>query len=662
MTQQFSVTEVRNALRCPRVFALGRLQGQQVMFPLGASSLGASFHRIVEAFSRMAGDPPRAFRELSGSAQAPEVSAILSRWLIDLLVEELDVNPSYASMPAEVDDLAEALREFARYLAVESRREGVSPAEALRVFLDGAELAVETTLEIGTVVVGLSGRIDAIHAHPRGQLQVVEYKLTDDSNEEIDRAQVALYRALLMRTDRGEAQPVILRFNPGLTRTELSPSTADSLVSSKLLPVIGSMLDWVSDPSSAPATRRRDLCPACPVRGPCSETYRDHLSVRDDPPSSARRPRPEPTGDVKREVPEQPATPGSISVEDPEGLAEANRVRSLILAVLQRRGAKASAKPPMVGARLLQIEVNAVRGRISAIDRAAEDVQHNLRSEHNLSAEYMKDGGLRVFSVARATPRLVRLTPLLERARDVLSSRTGRFVLGEQPDGSVLVGDLSEPTSCHLLIGGTTGSGKSVLLRSIAASLAHYHAPSAIRFTLVDPKRVTFSKLVTGLAAHLAAPLCVDAEAALPLLEDLVADMEDRYKLFEAERVQDIDELNESRPEQDRLARHVVLVDEFQDLLFSKEMKAEFVACIQRLGAKARAAGIHLILATQRPTKDNVPTSIKANLPGQIALKTSAVIESRVILDQPGAEKLLGQGDLLAKLGRGLVRAQAPLD
>jgi S-DNA-T family DNA segregation ATPase FtsK/SpoIIIE len=159
----------------------------------------------------------------------------------------------------------------------------------------------------------------------------------------------------------------------------------------------------------------------------------------------------------------------------------------------------------------------------------------------------------------------------------------------------------------------------------------------------------------------MAGPICHDVTETLPVLEGLVEEMEERYRLLEEHRVQDVGELNEGRLERDRVALRVVVVDEFQDLVASKDTREAFIALVQRLGAKARAAGIHLILATQRPTRDSVPGSIKANLPGKVALRAASSLESRIILDRPGAEALLGHGDLLADLGHGAIRGQAPL-
>jgi S-DNA-T family DNA segregation ATPase FtsK/SpoIIIE len=663
MTALLSVTEVRNALRCPRVFALGRRRGQQVSFPLGASCLGSAFHRIVEAFARSAANPPPELRRLPAGTELGVVRRQVSAWLVDLLVREIEQSPTYLTMPSEVDDLAEALRGFGDYVVRSSAVEGLAPSAAIARFLNNAELTLEVQVPLASgSLVTVSGRVDAVHLQPSGDLQVVEYKLTEDANEDIDRAQVALYRHLLQRQRSVDAAAVILRFNPALTKTSLEPKAADALVRKRILPLLEEMVKWSGDPSIAPATPRSDLCPVCPMRAPCQEVYRDRLAFRDDPPASGVRPRPEPAGDLVPAAPVQATTSVPPNLDDPEGKQEALALREAILKVLRDHGIGAeSQRPPQVGPRTIRIDITAARGSVKALDRAAEDVKHHLHADLARLVDYHHEGGLRYFSAERKTPRAVELGKLLDRASQQLAARPGRFIVGERMDGSPLTGDLSDSASCHLLVAGTTGSGKSVLLRSVVTSLVHFHSPSAIRVSLIDPKRVSFAKLASSIAAHLAGPLCVEAEQALPLLSDLVEEMHERYRLFESEQVSDLDEFNESKGEADRLARHVVVVDEFQDLLADKATKADFVHVVTRLGAKARAAGIHLILATQRPTKDNVPTTIKANLPGKIALQVTSTMESRVVLDQAGAEALLGRGDLLAALGSSPVRAQSPL-
>lgn len=657
---EISVTEVRNALRCPRVFALGRMRGQQVAFPLGASSLGSAFHRIVETAARTAGDPPERLRRLEAGARREVTAEAVAAWLLALLVRELEHAPAYCSMPAEVDDLAEALRQLASYLAERTEQTGQAPAQALERFFAEVERPVAATIATANGDVVLRGRIDALHAPADGALEVVEYKLTDETNDEVDRAQVALYRHLLAEAEGLDTAPVILRFNPGLSFTRIEPATADRLVQGTLLPLLGRMSQWLEGNERPPATERADLCPACPVRSACRETYSEWLPVRDQPPSGATRPRPQPAGALEPNVTESTTVPPEP--DDSAGREEAEHLKDRIVDILRRQSAPATVpKEPIVGPRLVSVEINAARGGVRRVDKAAEDVIHQLESEDGYKAEYVKQRGLRMFRVERTEPRQVSLPGLIAKQSRWLAERPGRFVLGEGIDGSVVTGDLSEPSSCHLLVGGMTGSGKSVLLRAITASLAQLHGPSSIRFTLVDPKRVSFGSFQARMAAHLAHPLCFEVEEVLEVLSSLVDEMEDRYRLFADEHVQDIGELNEGRTDEEVLPRHVLVVDEFQDLVVTKATREPFVEAVMKLGAKARAAGIHLVLATQRPDRETVPGPIKANLPGKIGLRVQDGVNSRIVLGRKGAESLLGKGDLLADLGRDVVRAQAPL-
>lgn len=651
---EISVTEVRNALRCPRVFALGRSHGRAVAFPIGASSLGAVFHRIAEVFARELDAPPAAVKSLLAGAPRDRVAQAIARWLLGHLVAELSANPGAASMPAEIDDLAEALRELAAYLATEVERSGQAAPVALRSLIQHAELEVEAVIDAPAgVPVRLSGRVDAVHNRGTLAIDVVEYKLTGEANQELDQAQVALYRHLLRGALDVEAEPVILRFSPGLIATRLSPGAGDAIVERRLLPLLGKMVGWAERPETAPPTERRDLCAACPVRAACAEVYRDHLEPRDQPPAGATRPRPNPGGEL-RVAPEieRFAKPPA----DAAGHAEAEELKKQILAELKRQGVIAQIGRTTVGPSLVRVEVASPRQRVAILDRAAQDVEHHLAGR---DVRFERDGARRVFTAPRRAPRSVELGTLLAGRASFLREKPGRFVVGEGIDGEVIAGDLSDGSTCHLLVGGQTGSGKSVLLRAIVASLCHFHAPSAIRFTLVDPKRVTFGAFAVGIAAHLAGPILYDVDAVLPELDDLAVEMEARYERFERARAQHIDDYNETAAEP--LARRVVVVDEFQDLIAGKATRQPFLDAVKRLGAMARAAGIHLVLATQRPDRSTVPGEIKANLGGKIALKVQAAVNSRIILDQAGAERLLGRGDLLADLGHGVVRAQAPM-
>jgi S-DNA-T family DNA segregation ATPase FtsK/SpoIIIE len=193
----------------------------------------------------------------------------------------------------------------------------------------------------------------------------------------------------------------------------------------------------------------------------------------------------------------------------------------------------------------------------------------------------------------------------------------------------------------HLLIAGATGAGKSVGINTIIASILYNATPQEVRFLMVDPKRIELSGY-EGIP-HLLHPVVVDPKLASRALNWAVREMERRYRLLEEARVKSFDTYNEINEE--KLPYIVVIVDELADLMMVASKDVE--AAIARLAQMARAAGIHLILATQRPSVDVLTGLIKANFPTRISFKVSSKIDSRTILDASGAEHLLGAGDML---------------
>jgi S-DNA-T family DNA segregation ATPase FtsK/SpoIIIE len=234
--------------------------------------------------------------------------------------------------------------------------------------------------------------------------------------------------------------------------------------------------------------------------------------------------------------------------------------------------------------------------------------------------------------------------------RDVLESQEFRqsaspltIGLGEDISGRPVVSTLER--MLHLLIAGATGSGKSACINSILGSLLFKATPRELRLLLVDPKRVELLPY-NGLP-HLLAPVITDPRRVLSVLRWLCQEMERRYRLFAAGGVRDISRHNQKAQlgEGEFLPFIVVVIDELADLMMVAPREVE--DAIQRLAQMARAAGIHLILATQRPSVDVITGVIKANIPSRIAFAVSSQVDSRTILDMPGAEKLLGKGDML---------------
>jgi len=226
------------------------------------------------------------------------------------------------------------------------------------------------------------------------------------------------------------------------------------------------------------------------------------------------------------------------------------------------------------------------------------------------------------------------------------------IALGKSISGIPIVGDLSAMP--HLLIAGTTGSGKSVCINSIILSLLYRHSPEKCNLILIDPKMLELSTY-EGIP-HLLSPVITEAKKATAALGWTVKEMENRYKLMTSVGVKNIDGYNSKNKK--HMPYIVVIVDEMSDLMLLAGKEIENY--IQKLSQMARAAGIHIIMATQRPSVDVITGTIKANFPTRISFQVSSKIDSRTILGEQGAEQLLGNGDMLFMSSARIVRIHGP--
>ena len=237
------------------------------------------------------------------------------------------------------------------------------------------------------------------------------------------------------------------------------------------------------------------------------------------------------------------------------------------------------------------------------------------------------------------------------RIRDVIESRSFTehassvaFAVGKDIGGSHIVGDISALP--HVLIAGTTGSGKSVCTNSLIVSLLYKSTPEEVRFIMVDPKMVELAPY-NGIP-HLLIPVVTDPKKAAGALQWAVYEMMKRYKLFSEKGVKKLSEYNalaENDPEIKKMPTVVVVIDELADLMLVAAKEVEESIC--RVAQMGRAAGMHLVIATQRPSSDVITGLMKANIPSRIAFAVASSLESRIILDTQGAEKLVGKGDML---------------
>jgi DNA segregation ATPase FtsK/SpoIIIE-like protein len=231
--------------------------------------------------------------------------------------------------------------------------------------------------------------------------------------------------------------------------------------------------------------------------------------------------------------------------------------------------------------------------------------------------------------------------------------------LGVDLDGKLQFVDLASPNSPHLLVAGTSGSGKSEWLRMAIAGLILANTPETLRLILIDPKRTAFTELKKSAYLFGNGSLVYPPEdRAMDTLELLIEEMEERYRRFSRAAVSDLAEHFAKTGEV--LPRIVCVCDEYADLIAVRAAKKEVEGAINRLGAKARAAGIHLIIATQYPDRNTVGGALKTNLGGRVCLRTTSHIQSNMIINRSGAERLLGKGDLFFLTIGEPVRLQAP--
>jgi S-DNA-T family DNA segregation ATPase FtsK/SpoIIIE len=282
--------------------------------------------------------------------------------------------------------------------------------------------------------------------------------------------------------------------------------------------------------------------------------------------------------------------------------------------------------------------------KISKITTLTDDIALNLAATGvRMEAPIPGKSAVGV-EVPNATRDTVTFRELIDsndfrRAGSILAAVIGRDITGE-----IIISDIAKMP--HLLIAGTTGSGKSVCVNSIIMSILYRATPTEVRLMMIDPKMVEFA-IYSGIP-HLLTPVVTDPKKAAGALGWAVSEMTQRYTLFAENNVRNIGEYNDTAKKNDRLepmAKIIIFIDELADLMMTAAREVEGNIC--RLAQLARAAGIHLVIATQRPTTNVVTGLIKANIPSRIGLKVASQIDSRVIFDTSGAEKLLGNGDML---------------
>ena len=308
-------------------------------------------------------------------------------------------------------------------------------------------------------------------------------------------------------------------------------------------------------------------------------------------------------------------------------------------------GVSAKVENVSIGPAITRYELKPAEGvRVSRIANLADDIALNLAAE-TIRIEAPIPGKHAVgIEVPNAENEIVHLRDIIDTPEFEEHKSKLAFALGKDVAGKEIITDIAKMP--HVMIAGATGSGKSVCINTLIASIIYKAKPSEVKLVMVDPKVVELS-VYNGIP-HLLIPVVTDPRKAAGALAWAVQEMENRYATFAAKGVRDLKGYNEAVDKKDgigKLPHIVIIIDELADLMMVAKKDVEDAIC--RLAQKARAAGMHLVIATQRPSVDVITGLIKANIPSRIAFAVSSQVDSRTILDMVGAEKLLGKGDML---------------
>ncbi len=455
-------------------------------------------------------------------------------------------------------------------------------------------------------------------------LYIPVYPLNNLEEPDIRKVKLALSAYLLHKSLHIPIDRVSETQFPTMEETHYSWPEIEKTIA-EIIPTLTSQihqwLNWKTPATPPPAAFQTQLCQICPKEKECIETFKTTITPKDNDLDTIVKP--------------------LVSALNAFGVK------------VNDEGTTAIAAPAFI-----RVQVKPKLGvKVSSIINLAPDLQVQLGFADTPLIQ--PQAGYVSIDIPRPDRQIARFEDYI--SKEIANDGKFKIAIGIDLNGKLVEANLADANNCHFLVAGTSGSGKSEFLRALLLSLLVRHSPDDLRIVLVDPKRVTFPEFEN--IPWLYSPIIKDTEPAIELMENLVDEMESRYKLLEVSKSNDLETYNKriDRSRQKVQPRIVCIFDEYADFMIDKVSKNALEDSIKRLGAKARAAGIHLVIATQRPDAKVVTPLIRANLPARVALKTASGADSAIILGdkQTDACRLLGKGDLLYLTGGQLLRLQS---
>jgi S-DNA-T family DNA segregation ATPase FtsK/SpoIIIE len=626
-------TKVRLAFECPRLFYLNHHFNCKAIFsPKNTpGGVGNVFHKLADDFINLLLIEPRFKSLFNPSATQLNVDQITSEiqqlfyqikffpYLQNTIVQDGSKAPVLLQVWQGLQGL---IKKFTELLVINRR---YCSAETLisNTFISG-ERNLEHYFDLpnGTKQL-IRGEFDClVFNFELKRLCMVEFKTYQPVDLAAQLAQVSLYSYMLSKQKKTPIDSAVYCVLPEFKEYKYSweqlENTVHQLIPHKLLQM-QNWLSWESpNPNPPPMTTEPYLCEICPQQQKC-QTFFD--------------------------------------VEKEETSINADKIGEDLVNTLQSFGVGVEYHGAAVSPAFIRVKLKPNSGvKVNSILKLSADLQVQLGL--NYPPLIAPQAGYVSVDLPRQDRQIAKFEDFIQK-QFLAPTAPVKIAIGVGIDGKLLEADLSDPNTCHFLVGGTTGSGKSEFLRSLLLSLIYRHSSQHLKIALVDPKRVTFPEFEQ--MSSLYAPVVKDSDRAVELMQELVAEMESRYQKFEKAKCADLTVYNQrSSP---MLPRIVCIFDEYADFMAEKEVRNILEQSIKRLGAMARAAGIHLIISTQRPEASIVTPIIRTNLPGRVALSTKSEADSKIILGGTStvAAYLIGKGDLVYQVGPHLQRLQSLL-
>ncbi|MBD2412095.1 cell division protein FtsK [Nostoc calcicola FACHB-389] len=649
-----TATKVRVAFECPRLFYLHQKFGGNTLFipPDNHVGIGNSFHQLADSFIKLAVSESRFTEIFITSTSQLNIDKIDSR--LRQLFYEIKFS-TYLEKAVEKDasaaqplykvwqGLQGLIRRFAELLVV-NRRYCSAEAVIRNTFVSGErKLEHYFKLPDGTQQ-RVGGEFDClVYNFEIKRLCVLEFKTYRPVDPSAQLAQVALYSYMLWQQKKVAVDSAVYCVLPEFKEYQYSWEQLESNVHQLIPYKLHQMQQWLTweppHPNSPPPTTQPYLCEICPQQQKCKSFFVSPVVVQ-----------------VSSLISEDENNGGQDAhLTRRNTVNSADAIGEELVTTLQSFKIKVDYQGSILGPAFIRVKLKPHLGvSVNSILRLSNDLQVQLGLAN--APLITPQAGYVSVDLPRPDRQIASFEKYIQ-PQFLPPTMPIKIAIGVSIEGELVEADLSDANTCHFLVGGTTGSGKSEFLRSLLLSLLNRHSPEYLKIALVDPKRVTFPEFEK--MPWLYSPVVKDGDRAIELMEELVAEMESRYHHFEKAGCADLSTYNQRSIR--ILPRIVCIFDEYADFMAEKEIRTSLEQSIKRLGAMARAAGIHLIIATQRPEAKVVTPIIRSNLPGRVALRTASEADSAIVLGgkQTAAAYLLGKGDLLYQIGAQIYRLQS---